>query len=64
MADGNGDAQLAQPLDVVIVGDVRALDGIAQIDQDLGDARHADAADADEMNGADGKGHRSHAWNS
>ena len=53
MADEHLGAALAQALDVGVVGGVRALDGMAEIDQHLGDARHADAADADEMNGAD-----------
>ena len=32
---------------------VRALNLVAEVEQHLGDARHADAADADEMDGAD-----------
>ena len=32
---------------------VRALHGIAEIEQHFGDAGHADAADADEMDGAE-----------
>jgi hypothetical protein len=42
-----------QPLDVGVVGGVGALHGIAEIDQHLGDAAHADAADADEMDRSD-----------
>src|SRR5580704_4869421 len=53
MAHGNGNAELLEPLHVHIVGDVRALNLVAQIVHDLGDAAHADAADADEMNRAD-----------
>ena len=44
---------LAQALDVGAVGDVGAADGVAEIGQHLGDAAHADAADADEMHRAD-----------
>ena len=47
------DAVLAQPLDIGAVGRVRALHGIAEIVQHLGDAAHADAADPDEMDGSD-----------
>ena len=46
------DALLVEALDVVVVGGVGALHRVAQIVHDLGDARHADAADADEMNGS------------
>ena len=44
---------LAQPLDDIGVGDVRALHLVAQDVHHLGDARHADAADADEVDRAD-----------
>ena len=53
MADGNLGALVAQPLDVGAVGRVRALHGVAEIDQHLGDAAHADAADADEVDRTD-----------
>ncbi len=53
VADMHGDAHGAQPLDVGILGHVAALHLVAQIVHDLGDAAHADAADADEMDGAD-----------
>ena len=43
----------AQALDVGALGRVGALNLVAQIVHDLGDAAHADAADADEMDGAD-----------
>ena len=46
-------ALLTQPQNVSVFSDIRALDGIAEIDQDLGDAAHADAADADEMHRPD-----------
>ena len=61
MADGDRDAGLAQPADIGGIGDVAALHRVAEVMQHLGDARHADAADADEMDGADGKRQRSHA---
>ena len=47
------DALVAQPLDVGALGLVGALHRIAEIDQHLGDAAHADAADADEMHRTD-----------
>src|SRR5262249_6522966 len=53
MADGNLGALVAQALDVGAVGSVGALHGIAEIDEHLGDAAHADAADADEMDRTD-----------
>ena len=43
------------------LGDVAALDPVAEVVHDLGDAAHADPADADEMDRADGEGHRLHA---
>ena len=53
MADRDRDALVAQPLDVGALGDVRPLHGVAEIEQHLGDAAHADAADADEMHRTD-----------
>ena len=53
VADGDLDALVAQALDVGAVGDVRAVHGVAEIGQHLGDAAHADAADADEVDRAD-----------
>ena len=53
MADRDRDAALAQALDDIAVGDVRALHLVAEDVHHLGDAGHADAADADEMDGAD-----------
>src|SRR3954470_6648338 len=53
VADEGLDAFLSQALDVVVVGCVRALDRIAEVRHHLGDARHADAADADEVDGAE-----------
>ena len=53
MADRDLHAFVAQPLDVGAVGLVGALHDIAEIHQHLGDAAHADAADADKMHRAD-----------
>src|SRR5476651_2319016 len=61
MADLNGDAMTDQAPHIGIVGKIAALHLIAEIVQDLGDAAHADAADADEMNRTDREGQRSHA---
>ena len=60
MADRHRDAGLAQPLDDVVLGDVRALHLVAELVHHLGDARHADAADADEMDRADVGAQRLH----
>jgi hypothetical protein len=53
MADEHARATFAQALDIGVVARVRALHLVTDIDQHLGDAGHADAADADEMNGAE-----------
>ena len=53
VADGDLGALVAQPLDVGVVARVRALHRIAEVDQHLGDAAHADAADANEMDRPD-----------
>ena len=53
VADEALDALVAQPLHIGAVGLVGALHAIAEIVQHLGDAAHADAADADEMHEAD-----------
>ena len=53
MADEALDALVAQPLDIGAVGLVGALHLVAEIVQHLGDAAHADAADADEMHQPD-----------
>src|SRR5689334_11060275 len=53
MADRHGDARLAQLLDDIALGDIRALHLVAELVHHFGDARHADAADADEMDRAD-----------
>jgi hypothetical protein len=51
--DRDGGALLAQPLDVGVLGRVRALHRIAEINQHFGDPAHADAADADEVDRTD-----------
>src|SRR3546814_8502310 len=53
MPDRDLDSLFSQSLDDIAIGDVAALHLIAEIVHDLGDTRHADAADADEMDGAD-----------
>ena len=53
VADEALDALVAQALDVGAVGLVGALHLVAEVVQHLGDAGHADAADADEVHGAD-----------
>src|SRR3546814_6112303 len=53
MPDRDLDSLFSQSLHDIAIGDVAALHLIAEIVHDLGDARHADAADADEMDGAD-----------
>ena len=58
---GNWNAQRAQPAHRRALGDVAALDAVAEVVHDLSNAAHADPADADEMNSADGEGHGLHA---
>ncbi len=53
VADGDGDALVAQTLDIGVVGQVRPLHAVAEVDQHLGDAAHADAPDADEVHRPD-----------
>ena len=53
VADEALDAFIAQPLHIGAVRLIGALHLVAEIVQHLGDAAHADAADADEMNEAD-----------
>src|SRR3954471_9363520 len=60
MADCDGDAGLAQLLDDIAVGGVRALHLIAELMHHLGDAGHADAADPDEVDRADVRAERLH----
>ena len=52
MADLDRDAELAQARDIVIVAEIRSLNGVAERLHDLGNAAHADAAYADEVDGA------------
>src|SRR5206468_6178211 len=60
MADVDGNPLLAQLLDDVAVGHVGALHLITELVHHLGDSRHADAPDADEMDRADVGTHRLH----
>ena len=60
MADGDGNARGTQPRNVGTLRDVAALHRVAEIVQHLGDARHADAADADKMDRSDGERQRAH----
>src|SRR5437870_2476466 len=53
MADEARNALVAQALHIGAVGLVGALHAIAEVEEHLGDAAHADAADADEMHQAD-----------
>ena len=61
VADRDGNAALAQALDHIAFGHVRALHLVAEVVHHLGDARHADPADADEMDGPDIGGDALHA---
>jgi hypothetical protein len=61
MADRDLDADLLQPARVGAIGDVAALHLVAEIVQHLGDARHADAADADEVDQSEIERHCPHA---
>src|SRR5207247_2240583 len=49
MLEAQPHAERREPLGGGIDGEVRAADLVAEVDQHLGDARHACAADADEM---------------
>ena len=51
--DQHLDPARPQTLDRSALGQVRALHAVAKVVHDLGNARHADAADADEMDRAD-----------
>ena len=53
MADHHLDAARAQALNDIALGNVRPLHGVAEVGHHFCNARHADAADADEMDGAD-----------
>ena len=62
MADEHLRALFAQPLDVGVVAGVRALHLVAEVQQHLGDAGHADAADADEVDGPEFAGQFHGGW--
>ena len=51
--DRDARALFAQALHVGGVGGIRALHRVAEVDQHLGDAAHADAADADKVDRSD-----------
>ncbi len=51
MANMNARAFAAQAQDIGALGRVRALDLVAEVEQNLGYAGHADAAYANKMNG-------------
>jgi hypothetical protein len=53
VADRHLDPHVAQAPDIGIFRRIRALNTIAQVMHDLGNAAHADAANTDEMDGAD-----------
>src|SRR5579872_6464877 len=53
MTDVDRDTRLFQLLDNIAFGDIRALHLIAELVHHLGNARHSNAADADEMDRAD-----------
>ena len=53
VAHGDVDALVAQAADIGALGGIGALHGVAEIAQHLGDAAHADTADADEVDGPD-----------
>ena len=57
MTDMDFDALVAQPLHIGAFRLVRALHLVAEIVEHLGNAAHADAADADKMHQADGLWH-------
>ena len=61
LPDHHRDAGLAQPLGDIAFGAVGALHRIAEVVHHLGDAGHADPADADEVDGADVGADRLHA---
>src|SRR5205814_7863318 len=61
VADLHENAELLQPVYIGAVNEIATLHGIAEIVQDLGDAAHADAANADEVDLADVERQRLHA---
>src|SRR5829696_3718132 len=61
MSFGDTGAERAQPIRDARELQIRAADGVAEIQQDLGDTGHAGAADADEMDVAYAAHTRRHA---
>src|SRR6185312_6472126 len=59
--DHDRDAERREAGGVAAFGKVAALHLVAEVVQHLGDAAHADAADADKMDEAEPLGQRSHA---
>jgi hypothetical protein len=57
LPDGHRNTEIAQAFHIGAFGRIRALHLVAEIAHHFGDAAHADAADADEMNGPDGERH-------
>jgi hypothetical protein len=53
VADRHRDSRLAQSAHIGRLRDVAALHAVPKVVQHLGDAGHADAADADEMDSTD-----------
>jgi hypothetical protein len=53
VADRDRNALVAQPFDIGAFGDIGAHHPVAEIGQHLGNAAHADAANADEMDRPD-----------
>src|SRR4051794_38960711 len=60
MPDRDRNAGLAKLLHDIAIGHVGPLNAVAKLMHDLGDARHADAANADEMDRPDIGAHRLH----
>src|SRR6202000_167590 len=56
VADSDGNAHCLEAFDIGAFGNVRALNLVTEIVHDLGNAAHADAANADEMDGANIQG--------
>ena len=62
VANKGGNAQGLQVLQGGTVGQVRPRDGVAQVVQHFGNAAHARAANADEVNVLNGVFHRASSW--
>ncbi len=61
MADHHRDSDFSEPFDDIVFRNVRSLDRIAQLVHHLGDPRHADSANANEVDGPHFGAHRFHA---